>query len=1168
MDPFTAIGLVGNIITFLDFGYKLVSATKDIHASAFGSSAYNENLSHSTQQLQQLVANLKVAKPPGSVSDQELSLLRVAYDCEVVSARSLAGCSTKLAQDEKFELEQKLDRCKQQLNLELVNISRSESSERLNKLLAHGQASGYELQSLIQNVEYLRSGINVSCLGSEALGQIKSLLQLSDDAILNVRRARILDALRFEHLNERFEDIEEAHRRTFSWIFASEGNTASTSDNSLHNIDGGDEKQIAGGGNEASSVVPSSVPGLVHTSSSPITDDIIRDGNSTENDSGDNSSFEWILDDLSSIESDDHVSDSDEDHGSDSESSCSEVSPQSETPLATREYLSQARDSFISWLRQDSGIFYISGKPGSGKSTLMKYISQHHETKSYLRAWAGEKKFVFGTFFFWKPGSVLQKSIKGLIRGLLYRLLSECHDLIPFAFPVQWESSANRESVHIEHHECREAFERLISASKSHGECKIALFVDGLDEFEGNHAALIRQLLAWCNGNPNVKICVSSREWAIFKDAFGSFPKFRLHDLTSSDIRLFVRDRFREMHFGNLVNSKNWVAPGISNISDLEEVIVNESEGVFLWVSIVLRHVEDGLANGDRLRDLVRLVRSLPNDLEPLFQQLLELIPRHNRRLAYSMLSLTRYYEGLRKKFSNPSLLQFSFLEEYTEDKNFALKSEVNLLTTKEKNGRLETTKKRIYGLCKSLLEVRPRDILVDFREILGGGVHLIHRSISEFLGSKYFIQKLDQELPGFDPCDAYSQTYLGLLQRVHLPTSYYASRARSKRYVLTDTAVESTCPIRVVFDRTFYLPLRYGIESMIERHINAGQQASPRFHELLNATYKTLLNIKVDLKRHECTLVVHGSDVAVCCDPKDLMMIICGRASLHEYLCSNQNLSPELMSCCFSAALLGIRWIDHQWPILWRSTLKSVQAFFNHGFSPDSSIIPSRESTFHVILQDWCCRNIARLEVVALMLYYGVNPRFSLAISKTKYTFLRAVESIIFRLYFASEYFTSDPDQGMQTKRILRRSGKRYTIEASATVLETIEKHGHIIDLRTLVSIWFPDQSTILQEVIDWITALGCPVEAHHRAKLQERFGSALRPFFDPDHPNFVDITTHQPGWQLSFPGYSEKNTFSSLYNERAIFLISKNEFSKIRRYVEEEEAPGDESGTSLTAL
>ena len=66
-----------------------------------------------------------------------------------------------------------------------------------------------------------------------------------------------------------------------------------------------------------------------------------------------------------------------------------------------------------------------------------------------------------------------------------------------------------------------------------------------------------------------------------------------------------------------LVNSKDRVAPGISNISDLEEVIVNESDGVFLWVSIVLRHVEDGLANGDQLRDLVRLVRSLPNDLEP-----------------------------------------------------------------------------------------------------------------------------------------------------------------------------------------------------------------------------------------------------------------------------------------------------------------------------------------------------------------------------------------------------------------------------------------------------------------------------------------------------------------------------------------------------------------------
>ncbi|KAI1091517.1 hypothetical protein F5B19DRAFT_503041 [Rostrohypoxylon terebratum] len=1171
-----AIGLVGNIITFLDFGYKLVSTAKGIHASASGSSAYNEALSHSTQQLQQLVANLKNAKPPGSFSNQEPTLLQVVTDCESVSVelakllgklraqnpKSMRGAFRAAIQnwrkkDEKTELELKLDRCKQQLSLELMNISRSESLERLNKLLAHGQAGERELQSLIRSVESLRLGTNVSCLDSEALDQIKSLLQLTDDAILNVRQARILDALRFKRINERFEDIEEAHRKTFSWIFAGQDDIASASESSLHNKDGNDhsygygheDDQISGRNSESKSVVSSLDSTLIYTEAGSSTGSF-RNMNSmstAESESSDNSSFQWILDDLSSIGSDGdpQVSDSRSFHSDLSSQQQQQEAPiafsDTDVPISVRENLRQARDSFVSWLQRDSGIFYISGKPGSGKSTFMKYVSQHRETTRYLRAWAGEKKLVFGAFFFWKPGSVLQKSIKGLIRGLLYCLLSECHDLIPFAFPVQWESSLNRGSVHIEHNECHEAFERLISASKSHGEHKIALFVDGLDEFEGNHATLIRQLLAWCNENPNVKICVSSREWVIFKDAFGCFPEVRLHDLTSSDIRMFVQDRFREMNLGALLNTKDRAAPGISNITDLEEAIVNESDGVFLWVSIVLRHVEDGLANGDQLRDLVRLIRSLPNDLEPMFQQLLESIPRNNRRLAYSMLASVRS-----TSFSNIPLMQFSFLEEYTEDTDFALKLEVNLLTTRERIDRLERTKRRIYGLCKGLLELRPPDTPIDLSGILGSAVRLTHRSISEFLESQYFMQKLDLELRGFDPCDAYCHTYLGLLQRVHLPASYYASRYS---YQIPD-------PFMAVFDFCPPLSLRHNIDLMIQQHISTGQRASSRFFEALDVIHKTLISLKVDSERYRCALVVRHSDVAVRCDPKDLIMIACSQAGFYEYLSLKRGISPKLRSCCFPAALLSLRSMNPQRLELWYPALKTLEVLLNHGTSPDSSITPRRESAFHMMLQEWCYRNEPNLPTIAFMLYHGANPRFSFVISKTTYTFLRDRRRPIFKLYFTSEYFPSDAEQGMQTRRILRRHGRHYAIEASDAILRIIEEHGHVIDLTTLVALWFPNQSAILQEVIDWILALGCPVEAHHRAELQDRFGPALRPFFEPNHPDFA-IHDREPDWKHKFPKYSEKvlRPDNIRYKRRVIFSIPRARFPAIRRRVKSEE-------------
>ncbi|KAF4825313.1 hypothetical protein CGCTS75_v009781 [Colletotrichum tropicale] len=49
---------------------------------------------------------------------------------------------------------------------------------------------------------------------------------------------------------------------------------------------------------------------------------------------------------------------------------------------------SQARQQFVIWSLHGHGIFYISGKPGSGKSTIMKYLCQSSKMKKHLRAWA------------------------------------------------------------------------------------------------------------------------------------------------------------------------------------------------------------------------------------------------------------------------------------------------------------------------------------------------------------------------------------------------------------------------------------------------------------------------------------------------------------------------------------------------------------------------------------------------------------------------------------------------------------------------------------------------------------------------------------------------------------------------------------------------------------
>ena len=43
---------------------------------------------------------------------------------------------------------------------------------------------------------------------------------------------------------------------------------------------------------------------------------------------------------------------------------------------------------FVEWLEEGNGIFWIHGKPGCGKSTLMKFICNHAQTRKHLSHWA------------------------------------------------------------------------------------------------------------------------------------------------------------------------------------------------------------------------------------------------------------------------------------------------------------------------------------------------------------------------------------------------------------------------------------------------------------------------------------------------------------------------------------------------------------------------------------------------------------------------------------------------------------------------------------------------------------------------------------------------------------------------------------------------------------
>lgn len=97
------------------------------------------------------------------------------------------------------------------------------------------------------------------------------------------------------------------------------------------------------------------------------------------------------------------------------------------------------------WLQKGTGIFWINGKPASGKSTLMKYLHQDPRTHELLRAggWQSRARLTTASFFFHHRGTNMQKSFEGLLRSLVTQILEQESTLLPLLYPILTEHYRN-----------------------------------------------------------------------------------------------------------------------------------------------------------------------------------------------------------------------------------------------------------------------------------------------------------------------------------------------------------------------------------------------------------------------------------------------------------------------------------------------------------------------------------------------------------------------------------------------------------------------------------------------------------------------------------------------------------------------------------------------------
>ncbi|KAL1603645.1 hypothetical protein SLS60_005233 [Paraconiothyrium brasiliense] len=270
--------------------------------------------------------------------------------------------------------------------------------------------------------------------------------------------------------------------------------------------------------------------------------------------------------------------------------------------------------SFPAWLRGGTGTYWISGKAGAGKSTLMKYLLGVKTTRDILSENSSDTMII--SAFIWSLGTSMQKSLVGVLCTLLYEVFALNRDICrQMMREKQSDFHLKRETSDWSLQE----LELLFSSVVRKCPCPVSVFIDGLDEIDRTKPTEMTSLMRWLENISalrTVQVCVSSRPEPIFENRLRQYSHLRVQDLTAKDIEHYVTDRVRSLEF-------NFDVPA-QDIQDLVESIVSRAEGVFLWAHLVVEHIRTDTENFSSWETLYQRVEELPSGLHQMYKAMWE----------------------------------------------------------------------------------------------------------------------------------------------------------------------------------------------------------------------------------------------------------------------------------------------------------------------------------------------------------------------------------------------------------------------------------------------------------------------------------------------------------------------------------------------------------------
>ena len=276
----------------------------------------------------------------------------------------------------------------------------------------------------------------------------------------------------------------------------------------------------------------------------------------------------------------------------------------------------------------------MSADPGCGKSVLASFLVD--ELKSPT-----SQSELHGTvcYFFFKDDNEKQNNATFALCALLHQLFTANKSLRKYA--VTEFNNKNQKFAE----EFRTLWNIFKSAIADPNCGKVICVVDGLDECGKSTRDLFIESLVKLysmvgkDSNEFLKFIVTSRPYPSIERQLSKSPTIRLKaedetDDISSDISRVVRARV-----GSIASQRSL---SLAVQADLEERLIHNADRTFLWVSLILKMIEDSARVSKKA--LEDMISSIPSALDAVYDKILQQSSdhKHARKLLHIVVAAIR----------------------------------------------------------------------------------------------------------------------------------------------------------------------------------------------------------------------------------------------------------------------------------------------------------------------------------------------------------------------------------------------------------------------------------------------------------------------------------------------------------------------------------------------